>query len=470
MKRPPKKAGKAKRSVSSGDLDSAFKCIADLSESMLKEKVQFKGAKDIPALKAAMQSLVEKTRVQSEGVAREQIAGVLDIVTDLAQLNFNHPFELVGDAGPIDGLITGLNMLSEELQHSVVARSELEKSEREFRSIFEQTTSGVALINLDGRIMKCNERYASFYGQTASNLKGKLVTDIMRMISGEVKHLDGLERRFVLPDGTAVWGLLNASRVENDQGEALFLVAILHDITEIKSLQAALITSSKMTALGEMSSGIAHEINNPLGIIQGKTNHLLKLMHAEKLTPEKSAAELEKISSETERIAKIIRGLRAFSRNGEKDPYAPVPMADILNNVLALCLERFKNNSITLEIAPIPQVTIECRDVQIAQVLTNLLNNSFDAVNALTEKWVRVAIESKADQVRITVTDSGKGLPPDVAEKLMQPFFTTKEVGKGTGLGLSISKGIIEEHGGHLWLERSSPHTQFIIELPIKQK
>jgi C4-dicarboxylate-specific signal transduction histidine kinase len=111
-----------------------------------------------------------------------------------------------------------------------------------------------------------------------------------------------------------------------------------------------------------------------------------------------------------------------------------------------------------------------CRLVQIEQVLLNLLNNSFDAIQTLEEKWIRVEIKSDANNVEWHVIDSGRGIPEDVAEKMMLPFFTTKEVGKGTGLGLSISSGIMRSHMGELLIEKNAEHTTFVIRIPRLQE
>ncbi len=109
------------------------------------------------------------------------------------------------------------------------------------------------------------------------------------------------------------------------------------------------------------------------------------------------------------------------------------------------------------------------RPTQISQVLLNLLNNSFDAIEERAEKWIRVRFEINSNKkiLIIKVTDSGDGIPNEIVHKMMNPFFTTKDIGKGTGLGLSISKGIIEEHGGHLIYNAQSKNTEFVVELPI---
>ncbi|MDZ4662751.1 MAG: ATP-binding protein [Pseudomonadota bacterium] len=228
-----------------------------------------------------------------------------------------------------------------------------------------------------------------------------------------------------------------------------------------------LVQASKMRALGEMSAGIAHEINNPVGIIQGKTQQLKRLLQSEMWTPKKGLEELDKIFYQTDRIAKIVRGLRFFSRCNEKDSPIPVEIQTIIADVVELCGQKFKINNVTLEVNIRSDLTVQGQVVQLGQVILNLLNNSFDAVANLSEKWVRVSAEPIGHRARITVTDSGQGIPAELIDKIMQPFFTTKEVGLGTGLGLSISKGIIEEHNGIFWVDQKSRNTCFIIELPL---
>jgi signal transduction histidine kinase len=118
-----------------------------------------------------------------------------------------------------------------------------------------------------------------------------------------------------------------------------------------------------------------------------------------------------------------------------------------------------------------PALSISCREVQIAQVLLNLLENAFDAVmEQQGEKWIRIEVAVQAGSVVLSVIDSGPGIPPELKTRIMEPFFTTKEVGKGTGLGLSLSRAIVEEHGGKLELTEEAGHTCFSFRLPLAQK
>jgi C4-dicarboxylate-specific signal transduction histidine kinase len=134
---------------------------------------------------------------------------------------------------------------------------------------------------------------------------------------------------------------------------------------------------------------------------------------------------------------------------------------------VSFCLSRFKNHGTELLIDEIPEnLSIECQSTQISQVLLNLLNNAFDAVQGLDSKSVRITIRDLGDRAEIRVADSGPGIPPEIAKKILEPFFTTKEVGKGTGLGLSISLGIVKSHAGTLILDSTKSHTEFVVTLP----
>lgn len=236
---------------------------------------------------------------------------------------------------------------------------------------------------------------------------------------------------------------------------------------ELKQRQMALVASSRMSSLGQMASGMAHEINNPLAIISGKAQNLHSLLGQMPLNSEKAEQHIQVINSNVERIAKIIRGLRSIARDVPDDPFREVRAKDIMQDTLELCRSRFKHHEVQLIVPAEISTELVCyvRSEQIVQVLLNLLNNAFDAVESLQEKWVQVEVVQPESKIRFMVTDSGRGLSADVSEKIFDPFFTTKDVGKGTGLGLSISRGIIEKHRGRLYIDGQALHTKFVVEL-----
>lgn len=231
--------------------------------------------------------------------------------------------------------------------------------------------------------------------------------------------------------------------------------------------EAKLINATKMSALGEMAGGIAHEINTPLGTIGMIAEQVQELIN-EETVDRKTVLEMIVIVSETvRRISAIINGLRTFSRDGSQDCLDTASLRQIVDNTLILCKEKLNHASVQIKVIPIPgEMMIHCRAVQISQVLLNLINNACDAILPLQEKWIQIAAEQKGNDVEIFITDSGPGIPEKVRAKLFQPFFTTKEIGKGTGLGLSISKGIIDAHHGTLSVDPACKNTRFVLVLP----
>jgi signal transduction histidine kinase/putative methionine-R-sulfoxide reductase with GAF domain len=262
-----------------------------------------------------------------------------------------------------------------------------------------------------------------------------------------------------------------ANGITGAQGRIIRLVGANWDVSEARETELRLLQASKMSSLGEMSSGIAHEINNPLAIIQGKSNQIRRILSTH---PENSAHILkltEDIDHTVGRISKIVRGLQSFSRDATKDPFELKSLKTIIEDTLSFCAIRFKHHDIELKVGPVrDDLTLECRSPQISQVILNLLQNAFDAVEVLNEKWVSITVKETHETVQILITDSGHGIPNAIKEKILEPFFTTKDVGKGTGLGLSISSGIIKSHHGSLQIENKSKNTCFVIELPKVQK
>ncbi len=237
---------------------------------------------------------------------------------------------------------------------------------------------------------------------------------------------------------------------------------------ELDAQRAAAIDNSKFTALGEMAGGIAHEINNPLAVIRGQAEFLRISVEKGVNDSYKIAKSLRSIETMAGRISKIIGGLRMISRNAEHDSFESVTVQSILEDTLSLCQAKLRHLGVqfSYDIAGEDEaLAVMCREVQVSQVLLNLFNNSVDAIEGRKEKWIQVNVMPDGKMIVLTFTDSGSGIPGEVVEKMMQPFFTTKEVGKGTGLGLSISRQIMQEHGGDLRYNKEHSNTQFILSL-----
>lgn len=221
----------------------------------------------------------------------------------------------------------------------------------------------------------------------------------------------------------------------------------------------------KMAALGEMAAGMAHEINNPVAIIKITAEQLQEILSDEQPDIPMSRDMAQNIEKMAARIGKIVKSLKSFARDGETDPFVPTPLHQILDETIVLCEEKFRNRGVLLKYAKFPDhLSLKCRPVQISQIILNLLQNGLDAVEHLPERWVEISYEENHYGLEVRVTDSGGGIPEHIREKILQPFFTTKEVGKGTGLGLSISKGIMDAHHGELHIDTNCSNTRFVLK------
>jgi C4-dicarboxylate-specific signal transduction histidine kinase len=247
------------------------------------------------------------------------------------------------------------------------------------------------------------------------------------------------------------------------------LVCTAMDLEKKERLESSVIQQAKLASVGQMTCDVALEIINPLSIIIGRTEELLRKVHHHLLTPEILDRELNKILQTGHRIVRVTRSLRSFSRNSDKDPKTQVFLSKVLDEAIELCLDRLHQNGIQLRRQIEPHLFVSVRTSEIEQVLINLILNSIDAIKNSKEKWIEIRADQIERTARIHITDSGCGIPAEIANDIMKPFFTTKERGLGTGLGLTISQSLILDHGGRLFLNQDSENTCFTIELPALQ-
>jgi C4-dicarboxylate-specific signal transduction histidine kinase len=235
----------------------------------------------------------------------------------------------------------------------------------------------------------------------------------------------------------------------------------------------------RLEVLARLSSGLAHEIKNPLAIIHARASDLAELAEEGDVDRAEIGRTCASIVQTSDRAIRILRGVAAMARVGTHDPMQPADIAGMVQQAVDLVQGRYRERGIRLEvIVPKGLPMLECREVQISQILVNLLNNAFDAVegDVRSERWVRAKVsvqagvqhENNIDRLQISVVDGGPGVAPEHRERLMQTFFTTKSMGAGIGIGLSVSRTIAEDHGGQLELRESDGHTCFRLTLPVK--
>lgn len=333
------------------------------------------------------------------------------------------------------------------------------------------------LINLNS-----NSVYSDFFKKTPDEIRGMHIRDVLgeeiykRNLPYLNKALTGervsFERSLPHKDGS-IRHTLATYHPNFTDGKVTSILAIVIDVTELKvleekrqSLEALLAESARLSSLGEMAGGVAHEINNPLTIISGRVDILKRLLEKNTLDATRGQKEFQSIEETIQRITKIIRGLTSYSRKSENDPFKSVGVLDIIEETIAISRDKFKLNSVEIRINCDPKIRAECRSSQLSQILMNLLNNSLDAVNRLNERWIEINVRENPNAIAMYVRDSGSGIEALHEKKMMEPFYTTKEPGKGTGLGLSIATALAKAHNGSLLYDSKEKNTTFVLTIP----
>jgi two-component system CheB/CheR fusion protein len=393
----------------------------------------------------------------------------------------------------LDNKIDGVVLVLQDIDAIKSANEQLSKSTEFFRGIMNTVREPLLVLDSTFRIIAVNESFL----RTFSTSSEQTVNKCLYRIGNEQWNITKLRVMLeqVLPEQQAVMNfevehefenighrtmLLNSQVLSQTNNLEPMILLAIEDITERRRAEAQLEasriqleSSARLAALGMMAGGVAHEINNPLAIIHASAADLLHRAKEEGTVPlEIVVRNGERIQQTANRLAKMIKSMRYLAREGSQDSFCPTPVAKIVEEALEVCKQRFKDHSVNLLLPSIdPTLCVLCREVQVAQVLLNLLQNAFDAViEQAGERWIRLDVAAQDSSAVFSVIDSGPGIPPELQTRIMEPFFTTKEVGKGTGLGLSLARTIVEEHGGKLELTEETGHTCFSFRLPLSQK
>lgn len=378
-----------------------------------------------------------------------------------------------------DLTIAGVVIYVERITDEVEVRRRLAEGETALRDLFESSPVGLNLCTMEGLWLESNPAFLDIIGYSREEADGGLTywqLTPRKYDADEAAQLESLrvhgrygpyEKEFVRKDGRLVPVRLNGFIVER-QGKA-HIWSLIEDLTAQRALEAQVeeerlkaIHSSKLAMMGEMAASFAHEINNPLGIIDAFA-FTLKDAIAAKDTAHIDEA-ISAIRDAAARAGKIVHGLRKFAR--ERDENSEIEISTIVEDAMNLCGARIRTHGVELKLAIETSSRVRGSSIALAQVVVNLLNNAFDAACMAPRKWIRLSAVDRARHVEISVEDSGAGVPAELEADVFRAFFTTKAVGAGTGLGLSISRSIIEGHGGTLTLDRGAAHTRFVVELP----
>ncbi|MDO9116837.1 MAG: PAS domain S-box protein [Nitrospira sp.] len=356
----------------------------------------------------------------------------------------------------------------------VTARKRVEhlirQSEERYRRLVAVSPYGILVIRAD-RVIFANDQALKLFGAVkAEEIVGRSSSDLFHQDCHEAmceragELLGGsqvtpmVEERIIRQDGIAMDVEVSSAGFSDEEGPAILVM--LRDISERKRLQDRLRKTERIAELGTVASGMAHEIGTPMNVILGRAEYLM-----DRVTDETVKKGLQTIVAQVERITRVMNQLLAFARR--KPPArGPLVLRDVIENSVEMFQERLAKSRVQVEMQldeACPQVQADAD--QMNQVLINLIMN---AVHAMPEGGqLRIGMAQADTMVKLTVADTGHGIPPEVIARVFDPFFTTKEFGKGTGLGLTVVKGIIEEHHGLIAAESlEGKGTTFTILLP----
>ena len=408
-----------------------------------------------------------------------------------------------GDVDWIDGIV-------EDITERRRMEETLRESEQRFRAIFEHSGIGIAVVDMQGHPVECNPALRKMLGFSAEELGAMAFTEFTHP---EDRNLDWgyfgellegkrdsyqMEKRYITKSGREIWGRLTCSMILNAAGEPLYGIGMVDDITEHRQMQDMMVQAEKMTMVAGLAAGMAHEINNPLGIIV-QNLQVLERRFSPKFPRNMEIAEEAGIVFERfldylerqevfdfitgmrdagRRASKVMTNMLQFSRksNGWHQPASLPAVCDQAIEMTESDYDLkkrydFKLITIVKDYADdLPQVSVNISEIE--QVLINLLKNAAQALFApcAGEKpLIRISVRRHNETIELKVHDNGPGMPEDVKRHIFEPFFTTKEVGNGTGLGLAVSYTIItKNHGGSINAESSPGNGAcFTIQLPI---
>jgi two-component system NtrC family sensor kinase len=352
-------------------------------------------------------------------------------------------------------------------------RTELQR-ERDFSGkILNNTQSLILVADTAGLISYANRRWQAL-GYEQENILAEPLETLIAPGKRDAFHgaftavlagsqVDNLELQILRADGRVGQFSVNLSPMRDEQGNVSSIVVVMSDVTDAASLQAKLMHAEKMAAVGQLVSGVAHEVNNPLTAILGFADLLMD----NRELPESVRKDLRVILQEAQRTKQIVQNLLSFARQMPPQ-WKPVQLNPILKRTIQLRSYDFHSRGVAITERYDDDLPLVMGDSQqLQQVFLNILNNAYDAVwESAAGPRIEISSSKREGFVEVSFRDNGHGISQP--ERIFDPFFTTKQVGKGTGLGLSICYGIVKEHGGEILCFNNvgEPGATFTVRFP----
>ena len=359
----------------------------------------------------------------------------------------------------------------------------LKKSEEKYRSLVESAEDFIYTVNQEGEFLSINSFTANFLGGRPEDFTGRRIDLVfsdeafdnnLKILGLVFRHGRSIREVFTLKVGDhKLWLSVNFMPIREESGKVGSVLCIARDVTSEKNMEHQLINAEKLASMGTLAAGVAHEINNPLGVILGFTDLLVR----KTLKGTQAYDDLKTIERQGNHCKQIVENLLRFARFGD----GKAEKADLnveIREIVAIVAHTLEMENIGLETALADNIPMICGDPrELQQVFLNLINNAASAMKGGGRLSIRSRFDQKSQKAEIRIEDTGHGILQEHMDRIFEPFFTTKPEGEGTGLGLAVTYGIISKNGGTIECEsvaadtpkgtRKRQGTVFSIKLPV---
>ena len=354
------------------------------------------------------------------------------------------------------------------LQQLQVAEEKLRRTEHRYRTLIESIPDIIYTLDLDGSLSYVSPRWEKILGHVESEVLGRFFIEfappedhlflvrVFKDVRNHKRNVENVHWHYLRKDGASRFFLGSAAPLYDEEGRVTGMIGMARDVTDHKRLEEQLLQSQKMESIGNLAGGIAHDFNNLLGGILGYATFVKRKLS----TRDKIYQSIEAIERSAQRAAELTKQLLGFARRG-KFQVRPIDCNALIGEIV-LILQRTIDRRIAIEVDLAPQLSVmEGDEAQIQQALMNICLNARDALpqggtlkiasrnqRMIPDQASRQRGMKEGSYIRLTISDTGTGMSPEVRDRIFEPFFTTKAKGQGTGLGLSMVYGIIQNHGG----------------------